>query len=125
VSWTITAGQLPSGLVLDSASGVISGTPTAGSGVPVTIQAADTKASATKQFNFTVWAKLTINPVNPPPAHANAPYSLSISGQGSSAIARWSISAGQLPPGLSLNVSQLNLNFPLSPEYPRRRAHIL
>jgi len=111
VSWTITAGQLPSGLVLDSASGVISGTPTAGSGVPVTIQAADTKASATKQFNFTVWAKLTINPVNPPPAHANAPYSLSISGQGSSAIARWSISAGQLPPGLSLNVSQLNLNF--------------
>jgi hypothetical protein len=110
VSWTITAGQLPSGLMLDSASGVISGTPTAGSGVPVTIQAADTKASTTKQFSFTVWAKLVINPVNPPPAHINAPYSLSISGQGSSAIAGWAVSAGQLPPGLSLNVSQFNLN---------------
>jgi hypothetical protein len=110
VTWSITAGQLPIGLTLDSASGIISGTPTAGSGLAVVIQAADSKASATKQFSFTVWAKLTINPVNPLPAHVNAPYSLSISGQGSSAIASWSISAGQLPPGLSLNVSQLNLN---------------
>lgn len=110
VSWSITAGQLPSGLSLDAATGIISGAPTAGSGIPVTIQAADSKASASKQFNFTVWAKLTINPVSPLPAHLNAPYSLSISGQGSSAIASWSVSAGQLPPGLSLNVSQFNLN---------------
>lgn len=110
VSWSITAGQLPNGLSLDSNTGIISGTPTAGSGVPVTIQATDSKASASKQFNFTVWAKLTINPVNPLPAHLNAPYSLSISGQGSSAIASWSVSGGQLPPGLSLSVSQFNLN---------------
>lgn len=110
VTWTITSGQLPTGLTLDSASGIISGAPTAGSGVPVTIQVSDSKASTSKQFNFTVWAKLTINPVNPPPAHVNAPYSLSITGQGSSAFASWTISAGQVPPGLSLSVSQSNLN---------------
>ena len=110
VTWTITSGQLPAGLSLDSSTGAISGTPTAGSGAAVNIQAADAKASTSEPFYFTVFAKLTINPVNPPPAHLNAPYSLSITGQGSSAIATWTISGGQLPPGLALSVSQSNLN---------------
>jgi hypothetical protein len=101
---------LPAGLSLDAVSGTISGTPTSGSAIPVTISAADAKASTSKQFNFEVFQKLTINSVNPTPAHLNAPYSLSITGQGSSAIANWTISAGQLPPGLGLSVSQLNLN---------------
>jgi hypothetical protein len=96
---------LPFGLSLDSATGVISGTPTASSGVLVTIRAADAKASASKDFNFLVWTKLTINPVNPPPAHLNAPYSLTFTAQASSGIASWNIIAGQLPPGLSLGVS--------------------
>jgi hypothetical protein len=110
LTWSITAGQLPSGLTLDASSGTISGTPTAGSGVPVSIQGADAKASATKQFSFNVFAKLMINPVTPPAAHVNASYSLSITGQGSSAIASWTITGGQLPPGLNLTVSPLNLN---------------
>jgi putative Ig domain-containing protein len=109
LTWTILSGQLPAGLSLDSSSGAISGTPTSGPGA-VTIQAADSKASASKQFFFTVWAKLTINPVNPPPAHLNAPYSLSVTGQGSSAIASWTLVGGQLPPGLSMNVSPQNLD---------------
>jgi len=110
LTWAITSGQLPMGLSLDSSSGVVSGTPTSTSGGSVTIKAADAKASASKSFIFTLWAKLTINPVSPPPAHLNAPYLLSITGQGSSAIASWVMSAGQLPPGLSLSVSQFNLN---------------
>jgi large repetitive protein len=104
LTWSITSGQLATGLSLDSSSGIISGTPTAGPG-PVTIQAADAKASTSKQFNFLVWTKLTINPVNPPPAHVNAPYSLSFTAQASSGIASWTISSGQLPPGLSLVVN--------------------
>ena len=111
VIWTILSGQLPAGLSLDSSSGTISGTPTAGNFSSVTIQAADAKANASKQFLFTLWGKLTINPVTPTPAHLNAPYSLSISGQGSSAIASWTVSSGQLPPGLSLTVSPFNLDF--------------
>jgi hypothetical protein len=59
-------------------------------------------------FNFSVFNRLMINPVTPTAAHTNAPYSQSITGQGSSAIATWSISAGQLPPGLSLRTSQNN-----------------
>jgi len=101
LTWSITSGQLPIGLALDPSSGTISGTPLAGSGVLVTIQAADGKATASKQFNFLVWTKLTINPVTPAPAHLNAPYSLSFTAQASSGIASWTIAAGQLPPGLS------------------------
>ncbi len=104
LTWTITSGQFPTGLSLDSSTGIISGTPTAAAGL-VTIQAADAKATTSKQFNFLVWTKLTINPVNPSPAHLNAPYSLTFSAQASSAIASWTISAGQLPPGLSLVVN--------------------
>ncbi len=102
VTWTIISGQLPTGLSLDSSTGTISGTPTGGGSSFADIQATDTKASASKQFFFTLWSKLTINPVSPAPAHLNAPYSLSISAQGSSAIASWTIASGQLPPGLSL-----------------------
>ena len=108
LTWSVSSGQLPSGLTLDASSGIISGTPASGSDMPVNIQAADAKASTTKQFSFSVFGKLIINPVTPPPAHVNAPYSLSVTGQGSSAIASWNITAGQLPPGLALAVSQLN-----------------
>lgn len=109
LTWSVISGQLPSGLSLDPVSGTISGTPIANSGL-VTIQAADTKASGTKQFYFTVFSKLTINPVTPASAHVNAPYSLNVTGQGSSAVASWAITGGQLPPGLTLSVSQYNVN---------------
>jgi len=111
LTWSVASGQLPSGLSLDPATGTISGTPSANAGLVVSIQAADTKASATKQFNFVVFDKLTINPVTPASAHINAPYSLNVTGQGSSPVASWAITGGQLPPGLTLAVSQFNVNF--------------
>jgi hypothetical protein len=109
VTWSIVSGQLPTGLALNSQSGIISGVPSAGSGVPVSIQAADAKASVIKQFSFLVFSKLVINPVVAPNAHINAPYSLSISS--STAIAGWTVLAGQLPTGLTLVPNQFRANF--------------
>jgi hypothetical protein len=109
LTWAITSGQLPFGLSLDPGTGAISGTPGNNSGF-VTIQAADAKASATKQFNFIVFDRLTINLVTPPSAHINAPYSLNVTGQGSSPVASWAIIGGRLPPGLTFAVSQFNSN---------------
>jgi hypothetical protein len=107
----VLSGQLPDGLTLNSTAGTISGTPTSTATVSsATIQAADAKASGNLLFNFSVYERLVINPVTPAPAHTNAPYSQSITGQGSSAIATWSIIIGQLPPGLSLATSQSSAN---------------
>lgn len=102
LTWTVVSSQLPDGLSLDAPSGTISGTPTGFGGTQPVIQAADAKGSATKQFNFVLFNKLVINPVTVKNAHLNAPYSLSVSAQGSSPVASWVISAGQLPPGLAL-----------------------
>jgi hypothetical protein len=109
VTWSTVSGQLPAGLALNSTTGVLAGTPTnsAVSG-PVTIQAADANTQGSEAFNFSVFLQLIINPVTPPAAHLNAPYSLSITGQGSSGINTWSIASGKLPPGLSLSTSQTN-----------------
>jgi hypothetical protein len=109
IVWSIDSGQLPQGLSLDSSSGVISGTPIAGSG-SVTIVAADAKASAARMFFFNLFAQLVINPVTLPPAHVNAPYSVPITAHGSSAVAIWSVSAGQLPPGLTFGMDQNDAN---------------
>jgi Putative Ig domain len=111
MKWSVLSGQLPAGLTLDGATGIISGTPTSmATGGAVTIQAADAKASGSLLFNITVYERLVINPVTPAAAHTNAPYSQSVTGQGSSAIATWGIIAGQLPPGLTLGTSQSNAN---------------
>lgn len=58
-TWTISAGVLPTGLSLDPATGVISGTPTdlPGNTFPVTIKATDSAGVfCTKDVTFTVQA---------------------------------------------------------------------
>lgn len=106
-TWSVLSGSLPFGLTLDSSTGIISGIPTSGSGVPVVIQVSDSVSSASKQFNFLIFEQLTINPVTPSNAHLNAPYSLQIVAQGSVPVS-WTISTGQLPPGLQLAQSNIN-----------------
>jgi hypothetical protein len=113
ITWSVTSGQLPQGLALDGASGIISGTPTA-SFTGVTIQAADAKVSASRTFYFSLFAQLVIDPVTTPAAHVNAPYFVSVTAHGSSAVATWSVSAGQVPPGLAFGMNQFNANAHLS-----------
>ncbi|HKR32140.1 MAG TPA: putative Ig domain-containing protein, partial [Terriglobales bacterium] len=103
VTWSVISGQLPSGLSLNAMSGVISGTPTASTISNATIQAADAKTSTSKSFVFLVWQKLAVNPVSVPAAHLNAPYSLQMTATASGAIASWTVTGGELPPGLTLN----------------------
>ena len=54
-SWTITSGSIPNGLLLDSSTGVISGTPTIVLDLtPITIQASNSAGSDTQIISMTV-----------------------------------------------------------------------
>jgi len=105
-TWSITAGALPGGLQLSSGGG-ISGTPTATGTFVFTVQAADSAAvKATKQFSITVVSGLTItNAPTLPAGVSGVSYSQSLAAVGGTTPYTWSIIAGSLPNGLSLNSS--------------------
>jgi hypothetical protein len=105
-SWQVSAGALPSGLSLDGATGIISGTPDAvASSSTVTIEATNAGGSDT--------ADLVMEVVDAAPSisYPNGPFtftkdvaiaSLTPSNTGGAATS-WQVSAGALPSGLSLD----------------------
>ena len=111
-TWAVSAGSLPAGIALDSASGTLSGTPTAAGNFDFTASVTDTSnQSATKQL------RITVNPPPPPPPPLSITtttlgngtvgqvYSSSVSATGGTPPYNWSVTAGALPGGLSLSTS--------------------
>ena len=111
-TWTISAGALPPNLILDPATGVISGTPTAPGTFSFTVRVADTGGqSATQPLS------ITITPIPPPgippdittttlPAGTvNQPYNQPVVSTSGTGALTWSIVAGALPAGLTLNAT--------------------
>jgi hypothetical protein len=104
ITWSISAGTLPSGLTL-SPAGVLSGTPT-------TVGAATFTVRAANQSTQTATAVVSLNVVASPPvinaigvlanAVVGVPYSRTFTAQGTPPIT-WNISAGTLPAGLTLS----------------------
>lgn len=112
--WGVASGAFPDGLSLDATSGKISGKPTTfGVQQQAVIQATDQKSSATKQFTFNIYPKDSISPIVPPSAHLHAPFSLIVNGTGSNdpKFGSISISAGALPPGLTLTLGGLTSGY--------------
>lgn len=106
-TWSVNTGTLPGGLTLSSA-GVLSGTPTAAGSSVFTVKATDSEASPQ---TATLAATLVINPVKlsistTSPLTAGTvgtPYSLTLVATGGTAPYTWTVTAGTLPPGLSLS----------------------
>ncbi len=105
-SWSIVTGALPTGISLNTSTGVLSGTPTSIGTASFTVQARDGQsATAQKAFLLTV---------NPPPVTITtaslpsnvmlrANYNGQLAASGGVAPYTWSIVAGALPAGLALN----------------------
>jgi hypothetical protein len=105
-SWTVSAGALPAGLTL-SAAGTISGTPTAPGPSSFTVQVKDSASTVTtKVFTLTVNPPaLTIVTTSLPAAVQGTAYSQTLNATGGTGTYRWSIAAGALPIGLTLDAT--------------------
>jgi large repetitive protein len=103
--YTISAGALPSGISLNSASGALSGTPTAAGAFVFTVSASDANSNTgNRAYSITVAAPtLTLTPASLSAAAAATPYSVTFTGGGGTAPYSYSLISGILPTGITLN----------------------
>ncbi|HWX65383.1 MAG TPA: putative Ig domain-containing protein [Rhodanobacter sp.] len=110
-TFTVSSGSLPAGLSISS-SGLISGTPTSTTSAPFTVEVYDSSSGIAPFFGFVT---VTV-PVNPAPTITLSPttlntmtvataFSQTIVPTGGTAPYVFSVTAGALPAGLTLNTS--------------------
>jgi hypothetical protein len=104
-TWAVTAGALPGGLTLNSATGVISGEPTTSGASHFEIKVSDSlHAPAAKEFAVTIDRALTITTSSPlPTGTVGVNYSQTVTATGGSGQYTWSVILGSLPDALTLN----------------------
>nr|WP_232313960.1 putative Ig domain-containing protein [Ralstonia sp. A12] len=103
-TYAVTTGALPAGLSLNSSTGAITGTPTAGGVFNVIVTATDANGyTGTRNYGLSIAAPaINVNPVTLPGATTGAAYSQSMSTSGGTSPYGYVISVGSLPPGMTL-----------------------
>ncbi|HET9179240.1 MAG TPA: Ig domain-containing protein, partial [Terriglobia bacterium] len=105
-TWSISAGSLPAGLTLNTSTGAITGTPTTAGTSNFTAKVTDSNSrTATQNLSITVNAALSITTTSLPSGTVGTAYSSTLAATGGTGSYTWSISAGSLPAGLTLNTS--------------------
>jgi len=108
ILFSVSSGSLPTGLSLDSASGLISGTPSSDALADFTITATDAySCTATRSYSLTpVCPAVSITPASLIQGTVGTAYSRTLTASGGTAPHHsWTITSGSLPAGLSLNAS--------------------
>lgn len=106
--WRVVEGTPPEGLVL-SAAGQLRGIPTQAGTFTFEVTVNDAgQQSTSRVFRITMAPRLVITSASPlPDAQVGEEYSFQATADGGTPGYSWRISAGTLPPGLSLNVGGL------------------
>ena len=102
LTWDISSGTLPSGILLNSSTGLLSGTPTVSGTSSFTVRLRDVNGAATtKTLSMTVNQGISVTTTSLPETTAGAVYSATLQAQGGAAPYTWTSASG-LSPGLSL-----------------------
>jgi hypothetical protein len=109
ITWSVTLGTLPTGLTLNSGTGVISGTPTTAATSNFTVQAADASTpqqTATKALSIIVnAAPLAVTTTTLPNGTVGIAYNTTLQSSGGTPPVMWAVTVGTVPAGLALNTS--------------------
>lgn len=106
IAWSVSAGALPTGLSLNSASGVISGTPTTEGSSTFTIRASNSGGAVTRAFTLAVQAAApTMSNTTMADARYGTNYSQQVPGVGKNLSYR--VVSGSLPTGFSMSTTGL------------------
>jgi len=108
-TWQVT-GSLPPGLSFNTGTGAITGTPTASGTYNFSVLVTDftNKASVSRPLTLVVNDALSISTQTtgsaaPTAAVINQPYTFTLTGGGGTPPYNWTVTAGSIPTGLSLN----------------------
>ena len=109
-TWNVLTGSLPSGLTLQPASGVISGTPTTPGNLLFTVQVTDsspTQQRKSKSLTLTISSSgpFAITTSTLASATPNTNYTATLQASGGVVPLKWSLASGTLPTGLVLGGS--------------------
>jgi hypothetical protein len=104
-TWSLASGTLAPGLTVTN-NGGITGTPTTAGSYTFGVRVIDnTGANATAQFTLTIGSGMTITTATLPNGAIGVQYSQTLAAAGGTAPFTWSLSAGTLPPGLTISNS--------------------
>ncbi|MFN7562980.1 MAG: putative Ig domain-containing protein, partial [Prosthecobacter sp.] len=106
-TFSVTSGTLPTGLSLNTSTGIISGTPSNLTSQTFTIAATDANGCpGTRSYTLTpVCPTITVSPATFPTGLVGSAYSQTVSASGGLSPHTFALASGTLPSGLSLNAS--------------------
>lgn len=116
LAWSVVSGQLPPGLTLDAAKGLVSGVPTGEGSYSFVVRAAlpDGRAD-TQGLSISVRQPLAVRPSASPPAiraEVGVQMRQALSATGGAGTYAWSVSDGALPPGVALTAGGVLIGTP-------------